>query len=210
MTGPDFAVTRCTDAARSGAIIKLVHLTFGALVPPSGALKETEADVVKRFAGGPVLIAEANGELVGSLFCALKGDGLYLTRMAVAPSRQGQSVGRALLAAAEAEARALNIGKLTLRVRLNLPRNRAYFERAGFTVTGQGQDPGRPPYEPWNVLWNVLWNARSLQPFVTGARSFANGAEWHARKSPICAGAFTTRLRKARSTSASALLSTGC
>jgi hypothetical protein len=37
--------------------------------------------------------------------------------------------------------------RLTLRVRVNLPANRNYFERAGFTVTGQGQDPGRPPFE---------------------------------------------------------------
>jgi GNAT superfamily N-acetyltransferase len=147
MSAAAVTVSRCTDVARSGDIIKLVHLTFGALVPPSGALNETQADVVKRFAAGPVLIAEANGELVVSLFSAIKGGGLYLTRMAVAPSRQGQGIGRALLAAAEAEARALNASKLTLRVRLNLPGNRAYFERAGFTITGQGQDPGRPPYD---------------------------------------------------------------
>lgn len=94
-----------------------------------------------------MLIAEANGELVGSLYCVLKEGGLYLTRMAVRPGRQKQGIGRALLAAAETEARALGAHKLTLRVRTNLPENRAYFERAGFRVTGRGQDPGRPPYE---------------------------------------------------------------
>jgi GNAT superfamily N-acetyltransferase len=67
--------------------------------------------------------------------------------MAVRPDRQKQGIGRALLMAAEAEARALGAQKLTLRVRVNLPENRAFFERAGFRVTGQGQDPGRPPYE---------------------------------------------------------------
>ena len=141
------AISRCADVARSAAILALVHETFGRLTPPSGALSETLDDVAARFTAGPVLIAEADGALVGSLYCALKGSGLYLTRMAVAPARQKQGVGRALLKAAEDEARRLGARKLTLRVRLNLPDNRAYFERAGFTVTGQGQDPGRPPYE---------------------------------------------------------------
>ena len=144
---PAFTVTRCADIERRGDILKLVHAAFGALTPPSGALNETIDDVAARFAAGPVLIAEADGALVGSVYCAVKGDGLYLTRMAVAPARQKQGIGRALLKAAESEARRLGVGRLTLRVRVNLPDNRVYFERAGFRVTGQGQDPGRPPYE---------------------------------------------------------------
>jgi ribosomal protein S18 acetylase RimI-like enzyme len=140
-------ISRCAGAAQFAAILALVHETFGALTPPSGAMSETLDDVAARFKAGTVLLAHDNGELVGSLYCAVKGDGLYLTRMAVKPSRQQQGIGRTLLAAAEAEAHALGLHKLTLRVRLNLPENRAYFERAGFIVTGQGQDPGRPPYE---------------------------------------------------------------
>jgi GNAT superfamily N-acetyltransferase len=141
------AITRCTDTAQFAGILKLVHEAFGRLSPPSGALRETIDDVAARFKAGPILIAEEGGELIGSVFCAVKGDGLYLTRMAVRPSRQGQGVGRALLAAAEAEARRQGVPRLTLRVRTNLPGNRAYFEHAGFAVTGQGQDPGRPPYD---------------------------------------------------------------
>ena len=140
-------ISRCADADQFAAILALVHEAFGNLTPPSGALNETLDDVAARFQAGPVLIAQADGELVGSLYCALKDGGLYLTRMAVKPSRQKQGIGRALLKAAEAEARSLGVQKLTLRVRLNLPDNRAYFECAGFRVTGQGQDPGRPPYE---------------------------------------------------------------
>lgn len=140
-------LSRCADAAQFAAILGLVHEAFGALTPPSGALNETLDDVAARFKAGPILLAHDSGELVGSVYCALKGDGLYLTRMAVRPDRQKQGIGRALLVAAEAEARALGARKLTLRVRTNLPDNRAYFERAGFRVTGQGQDPGRPPYD---------------------------------------------------------------
>ncbi len=140
-------ISRCADPAQFGDILKLVHETFGRLTPPSGALNETIDDIAARFSAGPILLAQCDGELAGSLFCALKGDGLYLTRMAVKPILQKQGIGRALLSAAEAEARRLGARKLTLRVRVNLPENRAYFERAGFTVKGEGQDPGRPPYQ---------------------------------------------------------------
>lgn len=138
-------VARCADIERRGEILVLVHQAFAALSPPSGALNETIDDVAARFAAGPVLIAVAGGELVGSVYGAVKDGGLYLTRMAVRPDWQKRGIGRALLT--EAEARRLGARKLTLRVRLSLPANRAYFERAGFAVTGQGQDPGRPPYE---------------------------------------------------------------
>ncbi len=140
-------VARCADDSRRADILMLVHAAFAGLSPPSGALRETVEDVAVRFAAGPVLIAQAGDELIGSVYGAVKEDGLYLTRMAVRPDWQKRGVGRALLAAAEAEARSLALRRLTLRVRVNLPANRAYFKRAGFAVTGQGQDPGRPPYQ---------------------------------------------------------------
>lgn len=150
-------ISRCAGEAQFAAILALVHEAFGALMPPSGALNETLADVAARFKAGPVLIAQDGGALVGSLYCALKDDGLYLTRMAVRPDRQKQGIGRALLAAAEVEARRSGAFKLTLRVRVNLPENRAYFERAGFRVIGQGQDPGRPRYDAMErpLAWAV-------------------------------------------------------
>ena len=135
------------DESRFGEVLALVHAAFGALTPPSGAMKETVADVAARYSAGPILLAQDGDELVGSVFCAVKDGSLYLTRMAVKPYRQKQGIGQALMAAAEAEARALGLTRLSLRVRVNLPGNRRYFESLGFSVTGQGQDSGRPPYE---------------------------------------------------------------
>jgi len=66
--------------------------------------------------------------------------------MAVAPDWQARGVGSALLDAAVGEARRNGATRLTLRVRQNLPANKAYFERRGFVVSGEGQDPGRPAY----------------------------------------------------------------
>ena len=93
-----------------------------------------------------MLVAQAGGDFVGSLFCEFKGDALYLTRMASAPARRNSGIGRALLQAADDEARWLGFKRLTMRVRVTLPDNLAYFKRAGFIETGTGQDPGRTPY----------------------------------------------------------------
>ena len=124
----------------------MVHAAFGGLSPPSGVLKETVADLAKRQRDGLVLVAMDGTGFVGSVFCARKNDSLYLTRMAVLPARQKQGIGAALMVAAEAEARALGLDKLSLHIRKNLPGNRRYFESFGFVLTGEGQDQGRPPY----------------------------------------------------------------
>lgn len=137
---------RLGDAARFGEVLALVHEAFRGLNPPSGVLSETVADIERRFEDGPILVAQTDGKLVGSLFCAVKDDALYLTRLATRPAWRRRGVGRALMAAAEAQARAIGAKRLTLRVRTTLPENRRYFENFGFIVTGEGQEAGRTPY----------------------------------------------------------------
>jgi len=141
-----FSIARCNDVERLPELLALLHRAFEGLDPPSGMLKETLDDLAARLGRESFLVAHAGDAIVGSVFCALKGDELYLTRMAVLPAWRERGVGRALLAAAEAEARRGGKQRLALRVRQNLPGNRRYFERRGFTVTGEGRDPGRPPY----------------------------------------------------------------
>ncbi len=144
---PAFTVSRWATDDRLGDIMAMIHAAFGAFEPPSGVLKETVADLAARQRDGLVLVAQDGERFIGSLFCARQSDALYLTRLATAPDWRKRGVGRALIAAAESEARASGAMRLTLRVRKNLPGNRAYFERFGFTVTGEGADPGRPPYD---------------------------------------------------------------
>lgn len=138
--------SRLDDAARFGEVLALVHEAFAGLEPPSGVMSETVADIEQRFKAGPVLIAEAGAELVGSVFCAVNGDALYLTRLATLPAWRRRGIAQALMAAAEAQVRATGVKRLALRVRISLPQNRQYFERLGFIATGQGQEPGRTPY----------------------------------------------------------------
>jgi predicted N-acetyltransferase YhbS len=142
-----FSVSRLSADGRLDELLAIVHAAFAAFEPPSSVLNETVADLARRLRDGLVLVAQADGRFIGSVFAARQGDALYLTRLAVAPAWRQRGVGRALVAAAEAEARAAGLRRLILRVRTNLPGNRAYFEGLGFAVTGQGQDPGRPPYD---------------------------------------------------------------
>ncbi len=147
MTAAAVDLTRWTTTDRLDDVLALVHSAFAGLQPPSSVLNETVDDVARRQQAGPMLVALADGRFVGSVFASRQDDALYLTRLAVAPAWRKHGVGRALVEAAAGEARATGLARLTLRVRQNLPGNRAYFERLGFAVIGAGQDPGRPPYD---------------------------------------------------------------
>ena len=142
-----FSVTRWDKPERLDELLAVVHDAFREFEPPSGVLSETLEHLAARFHKETFLVAQAGGDIIGSLFCARKDGALYLTRMAVSPAWRKRGVGRALMAAAEAEARRIGATRLTLRVRQNLPGNRVYFEHFGFAVTGEGADPGRPPYD---------------------------------------------------------------
>lgn len=143
----DFSVERWRKPQRLAELRDMVRAAFAGLTPPSGVLDETLDHFAARFADGIVIVAQSGDGIIGSLFCAQKDGALYLTRMAVVPHWRRRGVGRALMQAAQGEARGLNLLRLTLRVRKTLPDNRAYFEGFGFIVTGEGQDPGRTPYD---------------------------------------------------------------
>jgi predicted N-acetyltransferase YhbS len=149
----NFTIHRWTSPERLDEIMGMVRAAFDGFAPPSGVMKETAADLAKRQHDGFVLVATENDEFIGSVFCAEKNDSLYLTRMATRPDLRGSGVGRALLRAAEDEARRRRLPKLSLRVRKTLPGNRVYFARFGFVGVGEGQEDGRTPFD---VMEKVL------------------------------------------------------
>ena len=142
-----YDVRRWTSSERLDEITGMVHAAFDGFEPPSGVLKETAADLAKRQRDGFVLVAMDGDEFLGSVFCAVKDNSLYLTRMATRPDMWGSGVGRAMLRAAEGEARSMGLPKLLVRVRKTLPGNRIYFARFGFVVVGEGQEGGRTPFD---------------------------------------------------------------
>jgi GNAT superfamily N-acetyltransferase len=68
--------------------------------------------------------------------------GLYIGRLAVLPDWRRRGLARALLARAEAEARARKLPRLHLGTRLALTNNRRLFAAAGFLETREHAHEG--------------------------------------------------------------------
>ncbi len=83
--------------------------------------------------GGEILIAEHGHEAIGCVALMPDGHGSYeLSKMAVAPGLRGQGVGRGLLTAAVARARALGARSLFLGSSTKLPSAVHLYESLGF------------------------------------------------------------------------------
>jgi len=139
-----FAVRRCADIARARELHAFTQAVFGVLDidPPSSVLKETAADFAARLRDETAFIVEAEAQLVGSVFCATKGDALHVGRLAVAPAWRRRGVASALVEAAKAEARRRGLARITLGARIALPGNVALFSRHGFAVVAETCHPG--------------------------------------------------------------------
>jgi len=133
-----FQVRRCVDVARAREIHAFTQAIFGALDidPPSGVLKETEADFAARLSRETCFIVEHEGGLIASVFCFADGDALYIGRLAVHPDWRRRGIADALMEVAKAEARRIGARRMTLGCRIVLTSNLALFRRHGFVVVG--------------------------------------------------------------------------
>jgi putative acetyltransferase len=95
---------------------------------------------------GAFLVASRAGEAVGcgALRCIEPGSG-EIKRMYVSPPARGAGVGRVVLAALEAEARALGLERLVLETGVRQPEAIALYERAGFSRIGRFGDYEEQP-----------------------------------------------------------------
>ncbi len=132
------------DATEVASLIRVAFATLSAPVsPPPSALLETAGTIASIFAqGGGGAAAERDGRIVGTCIWQQKNGGLYVGRLSVAISARGQGIARALLAAAETEARRRGLPKLLLSTRLVLTDNRHLFASFGFTEVATHAHPG--------------------------------------------------------------------
>jgi len=119
-------------------LLSLIHQSFEEyrtlLDPPSGAHRETLDTVRQKMVEGGAFIAWVGDEAVGCVIYEPRESALYLGRLAVLPMYRKQGIGRRLVEAVENRARDLQLPKITLGVRMQLPGNRAFFERLGYQV----------------------------------------------------------------------------
>jgi len=127
------------DFADWDGLLALIKEAFapmeGIVDPPSSARQLTPHGLADKAERETCFIATEHGRLVGCLFASKRADHVYVGKLAVTPSRQGRAIGRALLQAAEAYARALDRPALELETRIELTDNHVAFARLGFHET---------------------------------------------------------------------------
>jgi predicted N-acetyltransferase YhbS len=131
------------DAPAVAAIIRTAFASqFVVTEPPPSALRVSEDDVAAHLCAGGGAVAEAEDGVVGSALWTEQDGGLYLGRLAVAPSWRGRGVAKALVASAEAAARRMALPRIHLSTRLVLLDNRRLFAACGFVETTCHAHPG--------------------------------------------------------------------
>lgn len=85
---------------------------------------------------GRFLLAEESGAIIGCVYVELHGDCAYLGLLSVDPARQGNGLGRRLVAAAEEFAREMGARHMDLTVvnlRTELP---PFYQKLGYRIVG--------------------------------------------------------------------------
>jgi len=140
------------DSAALPTILALIHTAFapmrGRIDPPSSAERLDIAAIRTQAKDGEVWAIDTPPEAcifltpqVGARGGA-RGGALYLAKLAVDPARRGGGLAKRLLSLAQARAHALGLGRLTLKARIELVENHAFFRHAGFQQVGSNSHPG--------------------------------------------------------------------
>lgn len=127
---------RPATPADARAIHELVHRAYAHYVSrigePPGPMRE---DYAAKVAEGGTSVAEDDSEIVGLIVLAKQPDHLLVENVAVDPGRQGEGIGRSLLAFAEAEARDAGLSTIRLYTHVTMTENRAFYPRLGYEET---------------------------------------------------------------------------
>jgi GNAT superfamily N-acetyltransferase len=122
----------------------IVHEAYAPYVQrigkPPGPMLDDYAALID---AGVVSVFEEPGGIIAAIIVLLpKPDHLLLDNIAVRQDRQGQGLGRRLIAFAEAEARRRGHDELRLYTHVLMTENIVLYTRLGFAETGRGHDAG--------------------------------------------------------------------
>ena len=107
--------------------------------PPAPMLADHAADVA---AGRVHVETDAAGRPRGVAVFRPDGHAMLLETVAVDPDHAGRGIGRALIAACEAEARRLGLGAVRLYTNAAMDGARALYPRLGYREAGRGAEDG--------------------------------------------------------------------
>lgn len=132
---------RRAEAAERAAVERLVHDAYSPWIEVIGMRPlPMEADYAALIDAGLVHVTDG----LDGLVVLVPEDGVLLVEnVAVRPDRQGEGLGRALLAYAEEEARRLGMAALRLYTNVRMASNIALYESLGYVETGRQGVEGR-------------------------------------------------------------------
>jgi ribosomal protein S18 acetylase RimI-like enzyme len=134
---PTFILRRATpdDIA---VIRDLVRAAYAKWIPAVGRepmpMKADYERAVREHRIDLLELAESRGGVVGLIETMLRDDHLWVENVAVAPERQGQGLGRRLLAHAEGEAAAAGRAELRLLTNAAFGGNVALYRKLGYRI----------------------------------------------------------------------------
>jgi GNAT superfamily N-acetyltransferase len=132
---------RPEEAAAVGALVEAAFARHIAAVGRRPA--PMDSDHAGHIARGEQYVSDAgDGTLVASVVLIEAGDHVVVHNVAVAPGRQGEGRGRALLAFAEEEARRRGLPEVRLHTNAAMADNLIMYPRLGFTETGRSSENG--------------------------------------------------------------------
>ena len=128
------------DVAAAAEIVERAY--EGYVEGVGGRPAPMDADYSEAVRAGTLFVAEDGAGIAGLIVLALDGGHLEVENVAVDPRRQGEGVGRALLAFAEEEARSRGVGELRLFTHVVMLRNQRIYTRLGYTEVERRNDNG--------------------------------------------------------------------
>jgi ribosomal protein S18 acetylase RimI-like enzyme len=128
------------QTAVEGIVREAYSVYIDRIGKPPGPLLDDYAALI---AAGNVSVLEEPGGMISAIIVLLsKRDHLLLDNIAVRADRQGQGLGRRLIAFAEAEATRRGYREVRLYTHEKMTENIALYARLGFVETGRGRQSG--------------------------------------------------------------------
>jgi len=110
--------------------------------PPSSLGAMVVADFIQKAQDETLIVAQINNQLIGCAFATIRGDCVYLSKVAVHQACRRRRVARSLFEAADELARQMGKKFLELQSRIELIENHQAFGALGFTKVAETAHPG--------------------------------------------------------------------